>query len=73
MSNGTSWLERVLIALSESDSNLLRKKNEYNSALTRKLHSAQKCSDKVRLYFWLTIENYLEILELKLTSQQTLF
>ena len=43
MASETSWLERVLIALSESDLNLL---NEYNSALTRKLHSAQKCSDK---------------------------
>ena len=33
----------MLIALSESDLNLL---NEYNSTLTRKLHSAQKCSDE---------------------------
>ena len=33
----------MLIALSESDLNLL---NEYNSMLTRKLHLAQKCSDE---------------------------
>ena len=43
MSGETSWFERALIALSESDLNLL---NKYNSVLTRKLHSAQKCSDK---------------------------
>ena len=48
MASETSWLERVLIALSESDLNLL---NEYNSALTRKLHSAQKCSDKDLILF----------------------
>ena len=65
MASETSWLERVLIALSESDLNLL---NEYNSMLTRKLQSAQKCSDEVWFYFWLTRENFLEILELKLTS-----
>ena len=41
MASKTSWLERVLITLSERDLNLL---NEYNSTLTRKLHSAQKCS-----------------------------
>ena len=43
MASETSWQERVLIALSESDLNLL---NEYNSMLTRKLHLAQKCSDE---------------------------
>ena len=43
MASETSWLERVLIALLQSDSNLL---NEYNSTLTKKLHSAQKCSDE---------------------------
>ena len=43
MTSKASWLERVLIALSQSDLNLL---NEYNSTLTKKLHSAQKCSDK---------------------------
>ena len=43
MASEISWLERVLIALSESKLNLL---NEYNSTLTRKLHSAQKCSDE---------------------------
>ena len=39
----SSWLEQVLIALSQSDINLL---NEYSSTLTKKLHSAQKCSDE---------------------------
>ena len=48
MASETSWLERVLIALSESDLNLL---NEYNSMLTRKLHSAQKCSDEDLILF----------------------
>ena len=48
MSNETPWLEPVLIALPESDLNLL---NEYNSALTSKLHSAQKCSDKDFILF----------------------
>ena len=48
MASETSWLERVLIALSESDLNLL---NEYNSTLTRKLHSAQKCSDEYLILF----------------------
>ena len=47
MASETSWLERVLIALSESDLNL----NEYNSTLTRKLHSAQKCSDEDLILF----------------------
>ena len=42
MASETSWLERVLIALSQSDINLL---NEY-STLTKKLHSVQKCSDE---------------------------
>ena len=44
----TSWLELVLIALSGSDLNLL---NEYNSTLTRKLHSAQKCFDEDLILF----------------------
>ena len=48
MVSKTSWLERVLIALSERDLNLL---NEYNSTLTRKLHSAQKCSDEDLILF----------------------
>ena len=48
MASKTSWLERVLIALSERDLNLL---NEYNSTLTRKLHSAQKCSDEDFILF----------------------
>ena len=48
MASETSWLERVLIALSESDLNLL---NEYNSTLTRKLHSGQKCSNKDFILF----------------------
>ena len=39
---------RVLIALSQSDLNLL---NEYNSTLTRKLHSAQKCSNEHLILF----------------------
>ena len=43
MASETSGLERVLIALSQSDINLL---NEYNSTLTKNLHSAQKCSDE---------------------------
>ena len=38
----------MLIALSESDLNLL---NEYNSKLTRKLHLAQKCSDEDLILF----------------------
>ena len=36
------------IALSESDLNLL---NEYSSTLTRKVRSAQKCSDKDLILF----------------------
>ena len=48
MASEISWLERVLIALSESDLNLL---NEYNSMLTRKLHSARKCSDEDLILF----------------------
>ena len=48
MASKTSWLERVLIALSEKDLNLL---NEYNSTLTRKLHSAYKCSDEDFILF----------------------
>ena len=48
MASKTSWLERVLIALSEKDLNLL---NEYNSTLTRKLHTAQKCSDEDLILF----------------------
>ena len=38
----------MLIALSESDLNLL---NEYNSTLTRKLHSSQKCFDEDLILF----------------------
>ena len=48
MASETSWLERMLIALSQSGLNLL---NEYNSTLTRKLHSAQKCSDEDFILF----------------------
>ena len=48
MASETSWLERVLIALSESDLNSL---NECNSALTRKLHSDHKCFDKDLILF----------------------
>ena len=48
MANETSWLERVWNALSESDLNLL---NKYNSMLTRKLHSVQKCSDEDFILF----------------------
>ena len=48
MASKTSWLEQVLIAWSESDLNFL---NEYNSTLTRKLHSAQKCSDEDLILF----------------------
>ena len=48
MASETSWLERVLIALSETDLNLL---NEYNSTLTRKFHVAQKCSDEDLILF----------------------
>ena len=48
MANETSWLERVLIDLLESDLNLW---NEYNRTLTRKTHSAQKCSDEDLILF----------------------
>ena len=48
MSSKTSWLEQVLIALSESDLNLW---NEYNSTSIRKLRSAQKCSDEDFILF----------------------
>ena len=48
MASETYWLERVLIALSESDLNLL---NEYSSTLTRKLHSLQKYSDEDLISF----------------------
>ena len=41
MTSETSWLERVLTALSQSDINLL---NEF-STLTKKLHSVLKCSE----------------------------
>ena len=43
MASETRWSERVLLALSQSNISLL---NEYNSTLTKKLHSAQKCSDE---------------------------
>ena len=43
MASERSWLELVLITLSQGDLNLL---NEYNSTLTRKLHSVQKFSDE---------------------------
>ena len=65
MASETSWLERVLTALSQSDLNLL---NEYNSTLTKKLHSAQKCSDedlillpadKRKLFRDFTAESYI--------------
>ena len=49
MASKTSWLERVLIALSEKKN--LNLWNEYNSTLTRKLHSAQKCSDEDLILF----------------------
>ena len=68
MSSETSWLELVLIALSESDLNLL---NECNSALTRKLHSAQKCSDKDFILFLADKRKLFRDLELKLTPQKT--
>ena len=42
MASETSWLEQMLIALSQSDINLL---NEH-STLAKKLHSVQKCSDE---------------------------
>ena len=48
MASEASWLEQVLIALSQSDLNLL---NECNSTLTKKLHSAQKCSDEDLILF----------------------
>ena len=48
MAGETSWLERMLIALSQSGLSLL---NEYNNTLTRKLHSAQKCSDEDFILF----------------------
>ena len=48
MASDTSWLERVLIALSANDLNLL---NEYHSTLTRKLYSAQRCSDEDLILF----------------------
>ena len=43
MASETSWLEQVLIALSQIDLNLLF---EYISMLARKLHLAQKYSDE---------------------------
>ena len=55
MASETSWLERALIALSESDLNLL---NEYNSTLTRKLYSAQKCSDEDLIIFLADKKNF---------------
>ena len=48
MASETYWLKRVLIALSQSDLNLL---NEYSSTLTTKLHSAQKYSDEDLILF----------------------
>ena len=70
MASETSWLERVLIALSQSDINLL---NEY-STLTKKLHSVQKCSDE-DLILLLADKRKLfrDFIELNLTSQETLF
>ena len=48
MASETSWLERVLLALSKSYLNLV---NEYNSTLTRELHSGQKFSDESLILF----------------------
>ena len=49
MARKTSWLERACVnCFIRSDLNLL---NEYNSTLTRKLHSAQKCSDEDLILF----------------------
>ena len=48
MKSEISWLERELIALLESDLNLL---NKYISTLTRTLHSVQKCSDEDLILF----------------------
>ena len=48
MKSEISWLERELIALLESDLNLL---NKYFGTLTRKLHSVQKWSDEDLIFF----------------------
>ena len=69
MESKISWLELVLIVLSKSDINLL---NEYNSTLTKKLDSPQKCSDEDWFYSLLIRGNCLQILELILASQQNI-
>ena len=68
MVSETSWLERVLIALSQSDINLL---NEY-STLTNKLRSVQKCSDEEGLILLLVDKRKL-FRDFRDESQQTLF
>ena len=67
MASETSWLQRVLIVLSQSDINLL---NEY-SKLTKKFHSVQKCSDEDLIS--LLADKRKLFIELNLISQQTLF
>ena len=66
MASETSWLERVLIALSQSDINLL---NEY-STLTKKLHSVQKCSDEDLIL--LLVDERKLFRDFRAKSQQTL-
>ena len=68
MASERSWLERVLIALSQSDINLL---NEY-STLTKKLHSVQECSDEEDLILLLVDKRKL-FRDFRAESQQTLF
>ena len=68
MASERSWLERVLIALSQSDINLL---NEYTT-LPKKLHSVQECSDEEDLILLLVDKRKL-FRDFRAESQQTLF
>ena len=70
MASETSWLELVLIALSQSDINLL---NEYSSTLTKKLHSAQKFSDEDLILLLVDKRKLFRDFRAEFTSQKTLF
>ena len=66
MASETSWLEQVLIALPQSDINLL---NKY-STLTKKLHSVQKYSDEDLILLLVGKSKWFR--DFRAKSQQTL-
>ena len=67
MESKTSRLERMLIALSQSDTNLL---DQYRT-LTKMLHLTQKCSDEN--FILLLVDKRKLFRDFRVESQQTLF